>query len=200
MILIYYFLSTYTIKYNANKIQLNTKKMKKHVLNFKKSNKSSIFFPNLMLIFLFFSLIFFTNCQQKSETISTNTKCQHCGMPSQKYPKWHTKMIYKNGNIKWTCSPRCMLLLVQNHKTTAQPVQIWVKDYYNLKEIDAKKAFYVVKSDVLGPMGQDFVPLANMADAKNFVKEHKKNQAENQHNILTFSDINMEIIKKALAP
>ena len=46
-------------------------------------------------------------------------------------------------------------------------------DYYNLQPIDAKTALYVIGSDVLGPMGHEFVPLANMADAEDFMKEHK---------------------------
>jgi copper chaperone NosL len=48
-----------------------------------------------------------------------------------------------------------------------------VTDYYNLQLIDAKAAFYVIGSDVLGPMGHELVPLATRADAEDFMKEHK---------------------------
>ena len=50
---------------------------------------------------------------------------------------------------------------------------IWVTDFYGLARIDAKKAFYVTGSDVLGPMGHEFLPLANRADAEEFLKDHK---------------------------
>ena len=50
---------------------------------------------------------------------------------------------------------------------------IWVTDFYNLQRIDARKAFYVAGSDVLGPMGHEFVPLASKEDAADFLKDHK---------------------------
>jgi nitrous oxide reductase accessory protein NosL len=50
---------------------------------------------------------------------------------------------------------------------------IWVTDYYGLQKIDARKAYYVIGSDVLGPMGHEFVPLASKVDAEDFMREHK---------------------------
>jgi nitrous oxide reductase accessory protein NosL len=145
------------------------------------------------LIFVLF-FTFLMNCTQKSKE---NTKCQHCGMPSEKYPKWHVK-LKSDTQTQWTCSPRCMLLLVQYHQTGTkkiiQPKKILVKDYYTLKEIDAKKAFFVSKSDVLGPMGADFVPFENKKSAQDFIKEHKSTT----ENLFSFEQINLEIIKKAL--
>lgn len=43
---------------------------------------------------------------------------------------------------------------------------IYVTDFYNLERIDARKAYFVVGSDVLGPMGHELVPLASKADAE----------------------------------
>ena len=42
-----------------------------------------------------------------------------------------------------------------------------------IERIDARKAYFVSGSDVLGPMGHEFVPLANKADADDFLKDHK---------------------------
>jgi nitrous oxide reductase accessory protein NosL len=50
---------------------------------------------------------------------------------------------------------------------------LYVTDFYGLGKIDAKKAFYVIGSDVLGPMGHELVPLANAEDAADFMKDHK---------------------------
>jgi nitrous oxide reductase accessory protein NosL len=50
---------------------------------------------------------------------------------------------------------------------------IWVTDFYGLQRIDARKAHFVTGSDVLGPMGHEFVPLANREDAAEFLKDHK---------------------------
>ena len=48
---------------------------------------------------------------------------------------------------------------------------IAVTDFYNLQKIDARQALYVTGSDVLGPMGIDFV-LVERELAKRFVAEH----------------------------
>ena len=40
------------------------------------------------------------------------------------------------------------------------------------KTIDATKAFYVIKSDVFGPMGHELIPFESEADAKAFKKDH----------------------------
>ncbi len=52
-------------------------------------------------------------------------------------------------------------------------VAIRVTDFYNLQPVDARKAFYVIGSDVLGPMGHELVPLASREDAADFLKDHK---------------------------
>jgi nitrous oxide reductase accessory protein NosL len=68
-----------------------------------------------------------------------------------------------------------------------QMTRIAVTDYYNLQPTDAKTALYVIGSDVLGPMGHEFVPLAGMADAEDFMKEHKGKR------ILRFDQITKEM-------
>ncbi len=160
-------------------------------------NQKTLFIFTFSII----SILFFIKCNGNSKKTKENTadtKCQHCGMFSEKYPKWHVKMEMEDKTTKWTCSPRCMLLIVQNHKKGTkkiiQPKEIWVKDYYTLKEIDAKKAFFVSKSDVFGAMGADFVPFSSEKSAQDFAKEHKSSQ----ENIFTFDQITLEIIKKAL--
>jgi nitrous oxide reductase accessory protein NosL len=50
---------------------------------------------------------------------------------------------------------------------------IAVTDYYAVEPIAARDAWYVVGSDVLGPMGHELVPLATEAEAKDFLRDHK---------------------------
>ena len=50
---------------------------------------------------------------------------------------------------------------------------IVVMDYYRLSWIDARKAWYVLGSDVYGPMGRELIPLEKEADAREFMKDHK---------------------------
>ena len=50
--------------------------------------------------------------------------------------------------------------------------KIFVTDYYKLHKIDAKSAFYVLGSNVLGPMGDELIPFENESAAKTFAKDH----------------------------
>ena len=62
-------------------------------------------------------------------------------------------------------------------------------DYYGLSWIDARKAWYVLGSDVYGPMGRELIPLEREADAREFMKDHKGMR------IIRFSEATPEVIK-----
>jgi nitrous oxide reductase accessory protein NosL len=63
-----------------------------------------------------------------------------------------------------------------------------VTDFYTLKAIDAKKAFYVVGSDVFGPMGNELIPFVSKDAAENFLKDHSAEQ------IILFDDITPKLV------
>ena len=65
---------------------------------------------------------------------------------------------------------------------------IVVTEFYNLEKIEARKALYVMGSDVMGPMGHELVPFATRADAEDFLKDHKGER------ILQFDEVTPEII------
>jgi nitrous oxide reductase accessory protein NosL len=62
-------------------------------------------------------------------------------------------------------------------------VAIRVTEYYGLSKIDARSAWYVIGSDVLGPMGHELVPLQTEADAEEFLHDHGGKR------ILRFNDV-----------
>ncbi len=119
--------------------------------------------------------------------------CPVCGMLVSKYPHWVATIVYKDGHAHhfdgakdlfkfWFDPPK----YAAGH-SREQMARITVTDYYSLQPIDAKTALYVIGSDVLGPMGHEFVPLASMADAEDFMKEHKGKR------ILRFDQITQEL-------
>jgi len=67
--------------------------------------------------------------------------------------------------------------------------EISVKDYYSKASIGAQQAYYVIWSDVYGPMGHEPIPFEKEADAKQFLKEHKGKK------ILRFKDIHSKLIR-----
>ncbi|MBI5786914.1 MAG: nitrous oxide reductase accessory protein NosL [Rhodocyclales bacterium] len=105
--------------------------------------------------------------------------CPVCGMLVSKYPNWVATIVYKDGHAHHFDGAKDMFKFwfdppkyVAAH-SREMIASIWVTDYYGLQRIDARRAYYVVGSDVLGPMGHELVPLASKADAEDFVKEHK---------------------------
>jgi len=66
---------------------------------------------------------------------------------------------------------------------------ISVKDYYSKASIDALRAFFVIWSDVYGPMGHEPIPFEKETDARKFLEEHKGKK------ILKFKDINSKVIR-----
>ena len=119
--------------------------------------------------------------------------CPVCGMLVAKYPNWVATIAYKDGHAHHFDGAKDMFKFwfdppkyAANH-TRDMIDSVWVTDYYGLKKIDARKALFVVGSDVLGPMGHEFVPLTNRADAEDFMREHKGKR------ILSFDEVSKEM-------
>ncbi len=105
-------------------------------------------------------------------------KCPVCGMFVAKFPQWVAVVTFKDGARSFTDGPKDALRLLADLKrlgggrTPDQVSSCLVKDYYSLRPVEAREAFYVVGSDVTGPMGRELVPFATRADAEAFTREH----------------------------
>jgi len=115
--------------------------------------------------------------------------CPVCGMLVSKYPNWVATIVYKDGHAHHFDGAKDMFKFwfepakyAAGHKREDMAA-LWVTDFYNLQRMDARKAFYVTGSDVLGPMGHELVPLATKDEAADFLKEHKGRK------ILTFDQV-----------
>jgi len=119
--------------------------------------------------------------------------CPVCGMLVSKYPLWVATILYQDGRAYHFDGAKDMFKFwFEPEKYVAnrgrdQIASIWVTEYYDLRRIDAKTAFYVVGSGVLGPMGHEFIPLASLADAEAFLKEHRGKR------ILRFGEVTREL-------
>jgi len=105
--------------------------------------------------------------------------CPVCGMLVSKYPNWVATIVYKDGHAHHFDGAKDMFKFWHEPAKFAaghrreDMAAIWVTDFYGLARIDAKNALYVTGSDVLGPMGHEFIPLANAEDAAEFARDHK---------------------------
>ncbi|MDP3537817.1 MAG: nitrous oxide reductase accessory protein NosL [Azonexus sp.] len=105
--------------------------------------------------------------------------CPVCGMLVSKYPNWIAVVVWKDGHSHFFDGAKDMFKFLHDLPKYApghrkeEIASIHVTDFYNLQRMDARKTLFVIGSDVLGPMGHEFVPLANQADADDFMKDHK---------------------------
>lgn len=130
--------------------------------------------------------------------VEKDEKCPVCGMFAYKYPKWAARMNYtENGKPVSHAFDGVKDLLKFYHnpskwgnytKHSDAELTILVSDYYSGEAIDGMKAFYVIGSDVIGPMGNEFVPFKTLESAQTFMKDHKGKQA------LAFSKIDEALV------
>jgi nitrous oxide reductase accessory protein NosL len=122
-------------------------------------------------------------------------KCPVCGMLVAGFANWASTIVFKDGSHIFFDGPKDMfkyLLDLKRYNSSKQPGDIeaiFVTDYYKVVSIDGRKAWYVVGSDVLGPMGDEIVPMEKESDARAFMKDHKGKK------ILTFQEVTPDIIK-----
>ncbi len=126
---------------------------------------------------------------------SAKEKCPVCGMFVARYPDWLASTTLKDGTTSFFDGPRDLfshyldLPRYARGKTRADIVSLSVKEYYSLKSIDARSAFFVIGSDVYGPMGAELVPFATRKDAEAFMADHRGKR------ILRFDEVTLPILK-----
>jgi nitrous oxide reductase accessory protein NosL len=115
--------------------------------------------------------------------VNEHEKCPVCGMFTYKYPKWAAQIYYKEGDNKkhWSFDGVKDLMKFYfdamkwgDYKIAKREniTKILVTDYYSQNAIDGTKAYYVIRSDIYGPMGHEFIPFESLDDAKTFKKDH----------------------------
>ncbi len=133
--------------------------------------------------------------------VQKHEKCPVCGMFTYKYPKWAAQIFYEDGGTQQHYSFDGVKDLMKfyfnpkewgNYKVQTKDdiTKILVTDYYSQVAIDATKAYYVIGSDVYGPMGDELIPFEHEEDAKTFYMDHKGTK------VVKFSDITPQDIYK----
>ncbi len=96
-------------------------------------------------------------------------------LPLKKYPAFLCEATLKNGKIVQFVSVKAMMQVFFHqkyfidHKYIDSNIKdMFVQDYLSGKKINAKDALYVFGSKVIGPHGDDLIPLENEASAKLF--------------------------------
>ena len=133
--------------------------------------------------------------EAKPPAPSPRDKCPVCGMFVAKYPDFLAEIVFKDGSVAFFDGTKDMfkyyfnLKDYQRSKNQTDIDSIYVTDYYYLTLIDGYKAYYVIGSDIYGPMGRELIPFEKADDAKEFLKDHKGTA------IFEFKQIKYDIVK-----
>lgn len=122
--------------------------------------------------------------------------CPVCGMFVAKYPEWIASVVYADGHAHYFDGAKDMFKFLADPKRYVpghKPEDVRmvaVTDYYTVEPMAARAAWYVIGSDILGPMGHELVPLASEAEAKDFLRDHQGKA------ILRFEQVTPDLLDK----
>ena len=122
-------------------------------------------------------------------------KCPVCGMFVAKYPYFAAQIHFRDGSISHFDGSKDLFkyyLNLSRYAPGKKPTDItalFVTDYYDLSMVNGFTAWYVVGSDVFGPMGRELIPFARESAARDFLKDHKGKS------IVRFRDVNPAVLK-----
>ncbi len=148
------------------------------------------------LIFLLIALFGMTS-QAFSQPIKieSHRECPLCGMYPARYPQFNCQIVFKDGSHEAFDSAAGLLVyLLFPDKTGIKPKpadKIYFKDYLKERWFEADKTFFVTGSEIMGPMGIEFLP----ADSEQAAEELKKQ--EQGKDIIHFKKISRQYMIKA---
>jgi nitrous oxide reductase accessory protein NosL len=121
-------------------------------------------------------------------------KCGVCGMLVSKHPEWIAEVIFKDGSYSTFDGSKCMFKYYfdipryNSKKTKSDIASLFVTEYYTTTMMPPRDVYFILGSDVLGPMGHEFVPVRGEEAARQFMKDHYGKK------ILRFNEITPEDI------
>lgn len=104
-------------------------------------------------------------------------RCSICGMLVAPYEAWVTQLHFADGSVAFFDGSKCLfrfLLTREADEGRGEPAVSggYVTGYYDLKPVSLDQAWFVIGSDVTGPMGPELVPLRTREEAEEFLADH----------------------------
>ena len=123
-------------------------------------------------------------------------RCPVCGMFVAKYPDWVASMEFAHGDVVYFDGVKDLLIFYFNmaHYQPGRSIDdirdIHVTDYYTGRQVDAREAFFVLGSDVFGPMGKELIPFESQEAAMEFKGDHHGTR------VMRFADIRPSLLER----
>lgn len=105
-------------------------------------------------------------------------RCAVCGMYVAPYREWVASLTLRDGSRLYFDGPKDLFSCffeIERYRpghTAKDVVEVEVTDYYTTRPVAARDVFFVVGSDVLGPMGAELVPVRGRKEAETFRRDH----------------------------
>lgn len=121
--------------------------------------------------------------------------CPVCGMFVAMHPEWLAQVVYEDGSEAFFDGPKDLfvyLLAPERYAAGKRGVEVTavlVTSYYEGAATPARQAYYVLGSDVSGPMGAELVPHRTLEDAQEFARDHRG------ETIVRFDDVTQELLQ-----
>lgn len=134
--------------------------------------------------------------QNKAPAPGQKDKCPVCGMVVARYPDFVASVTLDDGRRLFFDGAKDMFKYLFNlekyapGKRASDVGAIFVTEYYDMKSVPARKAYYVIGSNVYGPMGRELIPFGSMKDALEFKKDHKGKR------VVTFGQVTPALIRQ----
>lgn len=106
-------------------------------------------------------------------------RCAVCGMFVAPFPQWTAAIELKDGRHFYFDGPKDLFICLFDLPaylpgvSMDQVAGVYVTEYYSTSLHPATEVIFVTGSDVLGPMGQELVPVLGREAAETFRRDHK---------------------------
>jgi len=154
------------------------------------------FLKNIVILGIGLSVIPINLNSMKIPKPTKKDRCPVCGMYVWRHQKNIAGFIFKDGKYVFFCSVKCMFHAYHNfkkyfpHRNINDLKLIWVTEYYTTKKMNAKNLYYVIGTDIIGPMGYMIVPVKGKKAAETLLRDHHGSK------ILTFDEVTEKIVEE----
>jgi len=130
-----------------------------------------------LIIILFITFGMTDGAFSQPSKIEADSECPLCGMYPARYPEFNCQIIFKDGSytaFDSTVGLLVYLLFPDKTGIKQKPISgIYFKDYLKEGWLEAGETFFVTGSEIMGPMGVEFLPADSQQAAEALKKEEK---------------------------
>jgi copper chaperone NosL len=174
----------------------------------KKVNSHQMYWERIFIVVLSLVLFMGVGCAMSGSNateqsaiqpmvIPGDALCGKCGMYPAKFPRWQSQIIFKDGSMTPFDGCKCMFNFMfamdkyDKAHTMDDVSAILVKGFNSGEWMSGADAYFVVGSNMMGPMGKELIPFADKAAAMEFHKEQGGN-------MMTYAEITPEVLKSLM--